>query len=182
MRHLKCSLCLLALPTESLGYTVLTGLKARVWLALSSKKKLPSVSPKINLFFPKNFTPYWAPKDVKSFSIKEEFFGRVKEVLLSWVSVQMCKKSSEHNYSTQTTPGTYRPVIFNTWKIWSSGTNSHKRNLNGFRLRIYCLTTYQKSPKILAWKHVEKLGFVGAVDRCIFHCMETRLIISRPNA
>ena len=83
MRHLKCSLCLLALTTESLGYTVLTGLKARVWLALSSKKKLPSVSPKSTFFFLKNFTPYWAPKDVKSFSIIEEFFAMVKQVLLS---------------------------------------------------------------------------------------------------
>ena len=49
-------------------------------------------------------------------------------------------------------------------------------------LRIYCIITYQKAPKILAWQHVEKLDFVGAVDRCVFHCMETRLIISRPNA
>ena len=45
-----------------------------------------------------------------------------------------------------------------------------------------CLMTYHKSPKIPAWQHVEKLDFVGAVNRCIFHCMETRLIISRLNA
>ena len=47
------------------------------------RKKLPSVSPKSTYFFPKNFTPYWAPKDVKSFSIIEEFFAMVKQVLLS---------------------------------------------------------------------------------------------------
>ena len=99
MRHLKCSLCLLALSTESLGYTVLTGLKARVGLALSSKKK--SYSPfcqKLSFVFPKNFTPYWAPKDVKSFSIIAEFFASVKQVWLSWVSI----RSLQHNYSTQT--------------------------------------------------------------------------------
>ena len=60
------------------------------------------MSPKINLFFLKNFTPYWALKDVKSFSIIEEFFARIKQVLLSRVSIQRCKKLSEHNYSTQT--------------------------------------------------------------------------------
>ena len=31
-----------------------------------------------------------------------EFFARVKQVLLSRVSIQRCKKLSEHNYSTQT--------------------------------------------------------------------------------
>ena len=47
---------------------------------------------------------------------------------------------------------------------------------------MYCLITYQKPPKIPAWQQVEKRDFVGAVDCCIFHCMETTLIISRPNA
>ena len=57
---------------------------------------------KSNFVFPKNFTPYWALKDVKSFSIIEKFFARVKQVLLSPVSIQGCKKLSEYNHSTQT--------------------------------------------------------------------------------
>ena len=36
---------------------------------------------KSTFVFPKNFTSYWAPKDVTSFAIKEEFFARVKQVL-----------------------------------------------------------------------------------------------------
>ena len=83
MRHLKCSLCLLALPKESLGYTVLTGPKARVWLALSSKKEAAVRFAKNQALFSLNVTPYFAPKDVKNFSIIEEFFARVKHVWLS---------------------------------------------------------------------------------------------------
>ena len=83
MRHLKCSLCLLALPKESLGYTVLTGPKARVWLALSSKKEAAVRFAKNQALFSLNVTPYFAPKDVKNFSIIEEFFARVKQVWLS---------------------------------------------------------------------------------------------------
>ena len=82
MRHLKCSLCLLALPKESLGYTVLTGPKARVWLALSSKKEAAVRFAKNQALFSLNVTPYFAPKDVKNFSIIEEFFARVKQVWL----------------------------------------------------------------------------------------------------
>ena len=76
---------------------------------------------------------------------------------------------------------TNSPVILRG-KYGQPGTNSRKRNVNGFSLKMYCLITYQKPPKIPAWQQVEKRDFVGAVDRCIFHCMETRLIISRPNA
>ena len=83
MRHLKCSLCLLALPKESLGYTVLTGPKARVWLALSSKKEAAVRFAKNQALFSLNVTPYFAPKDVKNFSIIEECFARVKKVWLS---------------------------------------------------------------------------------------------------
>ena len=74
MRHIKCSLCLLVLPKESLGYTVLTGLKARVSLALSSKKKDTVRFAKNQALFSLHFTPYSAPKDVKSFHTIEEFF------------------------------------------------------------------------------------------------------------
>ena len=95
----KCSLCLLALPIKSLDYTVLTGLKAGVWLTLSSKKKATIRFAKNQPVFLKSFTPYWAPKDIKISSIIEEFFARVKQVLLSWVSIQRCK---EHNYNIQT--------------------------------------------------------------------------------
>ena len=86
MRHLKCSLCLLTLPKESLGYTalmgappkvqpmfvslpkeslsytVLTGPKARVWLALSSKKKATVRFAKNQALFSLNVTPYVAKK------------------------------------------------------------------------------------------------------------------------
>ena len=82
MRHLKCSLCLLALPKESLGYTVLTGPKARVWLALSSKKEAAVRFAKNQALFSLNVTPYFAPKDVKNFSVIEEFFAGVKQVWL----------------------------------------------------------------------------------------------------
>ena len=82
---------------------VFAGLKAHVSLALSSKKKATVRFAKNQTLFPlKNFTPYWAPKDVESFSIIEEFFARVKQVLLPRVSIQRCKKLWEHNYSTQT--------------------------------------------------------------------------------
>ena len=65
------------------------GLKARVWLALSSKKKATvRFAKNQTLFSLKIFTPYWAPKDVKSFSIIVEFFARVKQVLLSRISIQ----------------------------------------------------------------------------------------------
>ena len=94
--HLKCSLCLLALPKESLAYTVFTD----VCLALSSKKeKLQSVSPKIKLCFPKKLPPYWAPKDVKSSSIIEEFFVRVKKFGLHEFQYKGAK-TYKHNYST----------------------------------------------------------------------------------
>ena len=83
MRHLKCSLCLLALPKESLGYTVLTGPKAPVWLALSPKKKATVRFVKNQALFSLNVTPYFALKDVKNFSIIEEFSARVKHVWLS---------------------------------------------------------------------------------------------------
>ena len=70
--------------------------------ALFKEKIYRPFRQKSNFVFPKNFTPYWAPKDVKSFSIIEEFFARVKQVLLPRVSIQRCKKLWEHNYSTQT--------------------------------------------------------------------------------
>ena len=82
MRHLKCSLCLLALPKESLGYTVLTGPKALVWLSLSSRKKVTVRFAKNQALFSLNVTPYFAPKDVKNFSVIEEFFAGVKQVWL----------------------------------------------------------------------------------------------------
>ena len=82
MRHLKCSLCLLALPKESLGYTVLTGPKALVWLSLSSKKKVTVRFAKNQALFSLNVTPYFAPKYVKNFSVIEEFFAGVKQVWL----------------------------------------------------------------------------------------------------
>ena len=76
--HLKCSLCLLPLPKESLGYTVLTD----VCLALSSKKKSYSLfRQKSRLVSPTNLTPYWAPKDVKSSFIYQ------KSVLLDLTSL-----------------------------------------------------------------------------------------------
>ena len=77
------SLCSLALPKESLGYTVLTGLKACVWLALSSRKKDTVRFAKNQALFSLNFAPYVAPKDVKSFHTIKEFFARVKQVWLS---------------------------------------------------------------------------------------------------
>ena len=83
MRHLKCSLCLLALPKESLGYTVLTGPKARVWLALYSEKKGTVRFAKNQALFSLNVTPYFSPEDSKNFFIIIEFFARVKQVWLS---------------------------------------------------------------------------------------------------
>ena len=62
---------------------MLTGPKARVWLALSSKKKATVRFAKNQALFSLNVTPYFAPKDVKNFSIIEEFFARVKQVWLS---------------------------------------------------------------------------------------------------
>ena len=41
--------------------------------------------------FSLNVTPYFAPKDVKNFSVTEDCFARVKKVWLSWVSIQRCK-------------------------------------------------------------------------------------------
>ena len=72
-----------SLPKESLSYTVLTGPKACVWLALSSKKEAAVRFAKNQALFSLNVTPYFAPKDVKNFSIIEEFFARVKQVWLS---------------------------------------------------------------------------------------------------
>ena len=46
--------------------------------------------------FSLNVTPYFAPKDVKNFSIIEEFFARVKQVWLSWVPIQRCKALQEN--------------------------------------------------------------------------------------
>ena len=70
-------------PKESLGYTVLTGPKARVWLPLSPKKKATVRFVKNQALFSLNVTPYCAPKDVKNFPIIEEFSARVKQVWLS---------------------------------------------------------------------------------------------------
>ena len=41
--------------------------------------------------FSLNVTPYFAPKDVKNFSVIEDCFARVKKVWLSWVWIQRCK-------------------------------------------------------------------------------------------
>ena len=68
-----------------------------VCLALSSKKKIYSVSPKIKLFFLKILKPYWAPKNVKRSSIIEEYFARVDTKGI---------KNYQHNYSTQTLSST----------------------------------------------------------------------------
>ena len=70
--------------------------------SLFKEKSYRPFRQKSNFVFPKIFSPYWAPKDVKSFSIIEEFFATVKQVLLPRVSIQRCKKLWEHNYSTQT--------------------------------------------------------------------------------
>ena len=60
--------------------------------------KYPGESPTVyknQALFSLNVTPYFAPKDVKNFSIIEEFFARVKQVWLSWVSIQRCKAVQE---------------------------------------------------------------------------------------
>ena len=44
-------------------------------------------------------TPYWAPKDVKSSSIIEEFFARVKKFGLHEFQHKGAK-TYKHNYST----------------------------------------------------------------------------------
>ena len=110
---LKCSLCLLPLPKESPGYTVLTD----VCLALSSKKKSYSLFRQRSRFVsPKNFTPYWAPKDVKSSSISDECFARFNKFGLHEFH---CKdaKTYRHNYSTQT-------LSSNSWHVaWISQVN-----------------------------------------------------------
>ena len=72
--HPKCSLCLLAIPKESLAYTVLTAFASR---SLQRKKSYSLFRQKPIFVSPKNLTPYWSPKDVKSSSIIEEFFARV---------------------------------------------------------------------------------------------------------
>ena len=98
VRHLKCSLCWLALPKESLGYTVLTGPKARVWLVLSSKKNATVRFAKNQALFFLNVTPYFAPKDVKSFSIIKEFFARVNKFgfhEFQYRPIQRCKAVPE---------------------------------------------------------------------------------------
>ena len=95
VRHLKCSLCLLCLFKQSLGYTVLTGPKARVWLALYSEKKGTVRFAKNQALFSLNVTPYFSPADSKNFFIIIEFFARVKQVWLSWVSIQRCKAVQE---------------------------------------------------------------------------------------
>ena len=81
-----------------MGYTVLTGPKARVWLALSSKKKATVRFAKNQALFSLNVTPYFAPKDVKNFSIIEEFFARVKQVWqfheFQYKGAKLCKKIS----------------------------------------------------------------------------------------
>ena len=46
---------------------------------------------KNQVLFSLNVTPYFAPKDVKNFSIIEECFARVKKVWLSWVLIQRFK-------------------------------------------------------------------------------------------
>ena len=81
--HLKCCLFLLALPKESLGYIVLSGPRAYVWIALSLKKKGTVRLAKNQALFSLNVTPYFAPKDVKNFSVIEDCFARVKKVWLS---------------------------------------------------------------------------------------------------
>ena len=76
--HLKCSLCLLALPNESLGYTALTD----VCLVLFSKTKSYSLfGQKSSFVSPKNLTPDWASKDIKISFIIEECFARVNKCL-----------------------------------------------------------------------------------------------------
>ena len=101
MCHLKCSLCLLALPKESLGYTAPMGVPPKVQpMFVSStlritglhctdgrlpralfkeRKAIACLAKNQALFPPKKLTPYWAPKGVKSSSIIEEFFARVKK-------------------------------------------------------------------------------------------------------
>ena len=73
--HLKCSLCLLVLPKESLADTVLTDVCLR---SLRTKKALVFFA-KNQALFPKNLTLYWAPKDGKGSSIIEEVFARVNK-------------------------------------------------------------------------------------------------------
>ena len=111
--HLKCSLCLLPLPKESLGYTVLTD----VCLALSSKKKSYSLfRQKSRLVSPKNLTPYWAPKDVKSSFIHQKCFARFNKFGLHEFQ---CKgaKTYRHNYSIQT-------LSSNSWHVaWINQVN-----------------------------------------------------------
>ena len=120
VRYLKYSLCLFAVTTDSLGYTAVMGAQPKVqpisdicklyqqnnWVTMYSRGLKPvfgsrslhtkrSYSPfrqKSSFVVPKNFTPCWAPIDVRSFSIIEEVFARVKQVWLSWVSIQRCKK------------------------------------------------------------------------------------------
>ena len=62
---------MLALPNESLGYTVLTGPNAGVWLSLSSKEK---TTVQLSFVFPKCYT--------MSFNTK----------------VQSCARDYQHNY------------------------------------------------------------------------------------
>ena len=72
-----------SLPKESLSYTVLTGPKACVWLALSTKKKATVRFAKNKVFFFSKCYTICCQKDVKHFSIIEQFFARVKQVWLS---------------------------------------------------------------------------------------------------
>ena len=93
-------------PKESLGYTVLTD----VCLALCLKKKRSDLfRQKSSFVSPKNLTPYWVPKDVKSSSIREECFARVNKFGLHEFQ---CKdaKTYRHNYSTQT-------LSSNSWHV-----------------------------------------------------------------
>ena len=74
VRHLKCSLCLLALPKESPAYIV----RAFLPRSLQRKKSYSPIHQKSSFVFPKTLTLYWAPKDFKSSSIIGEcLFARV---------------------------------------------------------------------------------------------------------
>ena len=99
MCQLKCSLCLLALPKESLGYCT----HGRLPRALFKEEKaIFRFTKNQALFFPKNLTLYWAPKDFKSSSIIGGFFFTGVNKFGFHEFQYKGALNYQHNYSTQT--------------------------------------------------------------------------------
>ena len=93
----------------------------------------------------------------------DKYFKQIQRRILENVS----------GFNSPDGPGTLRP------KKGQPGTNSHTRNLNGFRLFNYSFITYWKSPKFRGRESPEKWDLFELVEDDLFTNTETRLFQSR---